>query len=129
MKYKVIKEFGCAKKGDVIEQNGAFWGMKLETENTSREMYLSEHAVEDMVKDGYLLEFENTEDETCDCCPALEKVSEFIDDKLEQYAEDYNNMMEAYNNQDIPACVKVEAETVYYNMTKILNAIKDIINE
>ena len=38
-------------------------------------------------------------------------------------------MMEKYNNQEIPACVKVEAETVYFNMCKLLNKIKEIINE
>jgi hypothetical protein len=38
-------------------------------------------------------------------------------------------MNEAYNDQEIPTCVKVEADTVYYNLTKVLNTIKDIINE
>ena len=48
---------------------------------------------------------------------------------VKQYDEDYNKVSEAYANQEIPTCVKVGAETVYYNMKKLLNKINSMIDE
>lgn len=121
-KFKVVKEFGCAKKGDVLEQNGDMLGFVEDTGDTHREMFMSNDLVEAYVEAGML-------EEVNSCCDTLEKVTNFVTEKLSQYENDYNEMMEAYNNQEIPACVKVEAETVYYNMNKILKAINDLINE
>lgn len=128
MKYKVVEETGSLRKGDVLEQDGNMWVLREETENSYREIVISKEIVDALYEQGSLLAEE--ECESCeDCCNALDKVRTFVDEKLEQYKQDYNNMMEAYENQDIPACVKVEAETVYYNMTKVLNAVKNLMNE
>ena len=128
MKYKVVEETGSLRKGDVLEQDGNMWVLREETENSFREIVISKEIVDALYEQGSLLAEE--ECESCeDCCNTLDKVKSFVDEKLEQYKQDYNNMMEAYENQDIPACVKVEAETVYYNMTKVLNAVKNLMNE
>ena len=38
--------------------------------------------------------------------------------------------MDKYSEGKVPPCVKLEAETVYYNLTKVLNKIKEeLINE
>lgn len=128
MKYKVVEETGSLRKGDVLEQDGNMWVLREETENSYREIVISKEIVDTLYEEGRLLAEE--ECEQCEnCCNTLDKVKSFVDEKLEQYKQDYNSMMEAYENQDIPACVKVEAETVYYNMTKVLNAVKNLMNE
>lgn len=43
-----------------------------------------------------------------------------VDTLEDQYKKDHDNLVEAYNNQEIPTCVKVEADTVYFNMNQIL---------
>ena len=56
-------------------------------------------------------------------------LKEYIDILIDTYEKDHKDMLEAFENGDVQPCVKVEAETVYYNMIKILNSIKDKINE
>ena len=65
-------------------------------------------------------------------CPSEEKLKEvlnFIDEKIEQYASDHEALTAQYNEGDVPQCVKVEADTVYFNLIKVLNKIKEIIHE
>lgn len=58
------------------------------------------------------------------------KVVELIDDLVNQYDKDYKEVMGKYSEGKVPPCVKLEAETVYYNLTKVLNKIKEeLINE
>jgi hypothetical protein len=63
------------------------------------------------------------------CEDRLVAVMNFIDEKLEQYATDHEALETQYNEGDVPQCVKVEADTVYFNLIKVLNKIKDIIHE
>jgi hypothetical protein len=53
----------------------------------------------------------------------------FVEEKIEQYTSDHEALTAQYNEGDVPQCVKVEADTVYFNLIKVLNKIKDIINE
>lgn len=127
MEFKVVKEFGCAKKGDVFKlatgyEYGDTYVLDVNEKNSSRMMVLSEDLVNSLVKDGYLLASKKTETN-------IDKLNQFIDTKLKEYEETYKKIEEAYNEQECPACLKVEAETVYTNMSKLLNEIKRIINE
>ena len=45
---------------------------------------------------------------------------------LQKYDSDLDEVLSKYNEGLIPTCVKVEAETVYYNMTKLLDKIKEL---
>lgn len=122
MKYRVIKSFGFLNNGDelTLDNNGYYINEK-ESECGYSSAKLNEAACNRYVNLGYLAEVKDTE--------KYDTLMNFIDDKLEQYKEDHDKMNEAYNNQEVPTCVKVEADTVYYNMTKILNKIKEMINE
>ena len=59
----------------------------------------------------------------------VNEISNFVETKIEQYTADHEALTEQYNEGDVPQCVKVEADTVYFNLIKVLNKIKDIINE
>ena len=130
--YKVIKEFGCAQKGDLLQENeeGLF---ELSVECNcddcycSRSICISSDIADTLAHAGYL-EFEEVES-TCPSEEKLEEVLSFIDEKIEQYEQDHEALIAQYNEGDVPQCVKVEADTVYFNLIKVLNKIKEIIHE
>ena len=128
--YKVIKEFGCAQKGDVLQENeeGLF---ELSVECNcddcycSRNICISSDIADTLVSAEYLEEFEEVEAEDA----RIVKVLEFCNEKIEQYTADHEALTEQYNEGDVPQCIKVEADTVYFNLIKVLNKVKEIINE
>lgn len=104
-------------------------------DTSERGMYIDEQTCKEYADDGYIIAIEDEDEYSCDdmlieeLSDKLTKIESTIDDLLTKYEEDHKQMNEAYNDQEIPTCVKVEADTVYYNLTKVLNTIKDIINE
>jgi hypothetical protein len=129
--YKVIKEFGCAQKGDVLQENeeGLFeLSMECNCDDCycSRNICISSDIADTLATAGYLEEFE--EEVRCPIAK-LNEVLNFVETKIEQYTEDHEALTAQYNEGDVPQCVKVEADTVYFNLIKVLNKIKDIINE
>lgn len=133
MQYKVIKPFGKAVKGDIFENTedvDIFELSKVEdNKDYFAETYMSidTTSVNNLVQQGFLEELEQAE---CACdCAKLAKVTSKINELLGTYAEDYKKLMEQYNEGEVPQCVKVEAETVYTNLTKVLQTLKNIVNE
>lgn len=136
MKYKVIKEFGIAKKGDILENSAkdpCLFTFEVEKDNSYRSMSISDELLDAYEEHGFVeLVEENNSTEGNEDMEAIDKlcyISDFVDTLLNQYEEDHKEVLEKYNNQEIPTCVKVEADTVYFNLTKVLNKIKDMINE
>lgn len=131
MKYKVIKNFLGLEKGDVLTENNDTVSLTACEEKAAgyikRSIEFNKELAEVYVKNGFLLEI---------CEPSfnsdntkLKQINEYIDSLLDTYGEDYNNMLEAFENGDVQPCVKVEAETVYHNLIKVLKSIKGKINE
>ena len=130
--YKVIKEFGCAQKGDILHENEeGFFELSVECDcpdcYNSRSICISSDIAVTLESAGYLQEFE--EDEVICPIAKLNEISNFVETKIEQYTSDHEALTAQYNEGDVPQCVKVEADTVYFNLIKVLNKIKDIINE
>ena len=132
--YKVIKEFASAQKGDMLTYNEDtnLYEFSMTTENDnekcSRYMCMDEETAEEFVESGNLLVIED-EDKEISVIDKLCALSDLIDTLEAQYKKDHDALVEAYNNQEIPTCVKVEADTVYFNMNQILKKVKEIINE
>ena len=128
--YKVIKEFGCAQKGDVLKENeeGLF---ELSVECDCADMYCSRSICisADIANTLVSAEFQEEFEEVDADCVKVVKVLEFCNEKIEQYTADHEALIAQYNEGEVPQCVKVEADTVYFNLIKVLNKIKDIINE
>ena len=130
--YNVIKEFGCAQKGDVLHENEeGLFELNVECDcsdcYSSRSICISSDVADTLATAGYLEEIKEmivsiAEDK-------LSEVLNFIDEKIEQYASDHEALTAQYNEGDVPQCVKVEADTVYFNLIKVLNKIKEIIHE
>lgn len=128
--YKVIKAFNDLEKGDVLnrtEDDTFFIEKESQTEFGDKyfSIELSEETAEILENDGYLLGMNDEDEENS----KLEEIKEYVDTLIDTYTNDFNSMMEAYNEGDIRTCVKVEAETVYHNLIKVLNSIKNKINE
>lgn len=132
--YKVIKEFASAQKGDMLTYNEDtnLYEFSMTTENDSekcsRYICMDEETAEEFVESGNLLVIED-ENEELSAIDKLCALSDLIDTLEAQYKKDHDALVEAYNNQEIPTCVKVEADTVYFNMNQILKKVKEIINE
>ena len=129
--YKVIKEFGCAQKGDVLQENEeGLFELSVECNcddgYSSRSVCVSSDVADTLALAGYLEEFE--EEVKCPIAK-LNEVLNFVETKIKQYTDDHDALLEQYNDGDVPQCVKVEADTVYFNLIKVLNKIKWIINE
>ena len=129
--YKVIKEFSCAQKGDVLQENEeGLFELNVECDcsdcYSSRSICISSDIANTLALAGYLEEFE--EEVKCPIA-ILNEVSNFVETKIEQYTADHEALTAQYNEGDVPQCVKVEADTVYFNLIKVLNKIKEIIHE
>lgn len=135
--YKVIKEFSFAEKGDVftkVEDLNLWELQKSETKpemETYTSMAFDSSTMDELAKKDYVIWF--SEDENvccvCDCCDKLEEVKEYVNTLIDTYTKDYNELIKDYNEGNVQQCVRVEAETVYHNLNKVLNSIKDLLDE
>lgn len=127
--YKVIKDFAAAKKGDILtyDPDLKLFVMNESDENSARAVFIDEETADDFVEKGYLLLIEEPIEDTASV--KLSKIADLIDMLSEQYQKDHDDIVAAYNNQEVPTCVKVEADTVYFNMNQILKKVEGIINE
>lgn len=131
-KYKVTKAFDEFEKGDVFvgNENGGYEFREISEKPGYREetiIEVNKEYIDEMVEEGYLTLIE--EEDSCGCCDKLEKVKLLVDTLLDTYKEDYENLLKAFEQGDVQQCVKVEAETVYYNLNKVLTRIKQEIDE
>lgn len=133
--YKVIKEFAAGKKGDILsyDEDYGIYVMDITEGKNHRFMGMDEEMIKSLVEEGYLLEVADEDEEDCDemcpCCEKLAKVEELVDELMTTYHNDLEATMKKAEEHQIPECVLVEAKTVYYNLNKVLKAIKDTINE
>lgn len=72
-------------------------------------------------EEGYLLSVDDESKYNVDA------TLELIDDLLKKYESNLKETNEKANKGEIQPCVKLEAETVYYNLNKVLNKIKDTL--
>lgn len=139
--YKVIKDFSFAEKGDVFTkvEDLNLWELQKSEVISDTETYTSmvfdSSTMEELANKDYVIwyseevEKDNNEDECEYYCNKLEKVKEYVNTLIDTYTKDYNELMKDYNEGNVQQCVKVEAETVYYNLNKVLNSIKDLLDE
>lgn len=127
--YKVIKEFACAKKGDVLTYNedSDLFEFDITSNGGYRTMFVDEETADEFVEEGFLEAFDNEPEMSIEE-DKLNKVSEMIDEMLDQNEQDGKTIQNKYDKGEIPACIKVEADTVHDNITKVLNKIKEVIN-
>lgn len=125
MKYKVVKEFDILKKGEVLDNVDGGFAFEEETDNTYRFVSYSNVVVDNLVKEGYLIEVKEEQSETTD--NTIDEAIAEINRLLESYKKDNDTVNEKFSNGELPYCAKVEADTVHSNLTKVLTHIKEIL--
>lgn len=150
--YKVIKPFGCAKAGDIFRLNIDSYNdeeVEYEMEDTkvtkkgtnSRYMSINGNYVESLVKGGNLqpwgaeltIEDSDEKKEAIENLPStadlkLMALEAFLEDCANRYQNNLNKIQEDYENGKVQPCVKVESETVNYNLLKFIKAVKQILD-
>lgn len=140
--YKVVKPFGCAKRDDIFKtEDGIEYVMESTNSNdkytNSRYMMITANYVLELLNGGNLKEWgEEIEDETntdeeyipSDAELKLIALEAFLDDCTKKYQDNIQKVNEDYKNGKIQPCVKVESETVNYNLLKFIKAVKQILD-
>ena len=107
--YKVIKPFRCAEVDDVFSYNKENENFIMSSEKTTdntysaKSMVISAKVIDNYTKAGLL--------------------SPTKEDKID------NNSDKVNEAGKMPTCQKVEHDTVYFNLMKVLNKFESIINE
>lgn len=120
MEYTFKKDFGFFKANDILTWNedlNAFT-MDVKEDNGFRSAMIDANTAEDLYEEGLLTKVEPKNDK-------INATVEFIDSLLKQYEDDYEEVMQKYKEGKVQPCVKVEAETVYFNLTKVLNKVRE----
>lgn len=117
--YKVIKPYGVAEKGDIFEQKDGLYVMEFTNEDYGKSMVIDSNTADFLCKEGYLLKVDKhgTKD-------TVATTLDLIDSLTKEYHDNLTEVNEKADKGELPACVAVEARTVYYNLTKVLNKIK-----
>lgn len=131
MKYKVVKEFDSMKKGEILDnkEDVDIFTFEEETDNSYRFISYSSNIIADLLDKGYLVEVNEETTESSELEDLICKVIDEIDSLIEQYEKDNQEVTEKVANNELPYCVKVEADTVHANLTKVLTHIKDMLLE
>ena len=134
--YKVIKSFGEAVVNDLFvydEKNDLFAMQSEEVKanySVSRSMKLDPVIAVLLCDEGYLeMSDAIMSSNECSNCTKLDMVKNFIYKQIEVYKKESTDIADKFDKGEIQPCVKVESDTVHYNLLKVLNTIKDIINE
>lgn len=132
--YKVIKPFGVLKSGDILTLEDGMYTFSDEKSSDSENYYsqvnvaVSSNMIEEYAKSGLVEPIENATVESKDE-KKIRQICTIIAQLKNTYNQRKNNIEKKYQEGKIQTCVKVEHDTVYFNMMKLLNKLEAIINE
>ena len=135
--FKVIKEFGGAKVGNIFcydEDEKCYVLYYINYSNEAIEsieytdVLLAPAIVEVLAKEGYLEEVKEKVSITPEATK-LKEITDFVYQQIENCKKDNTVIANKFEKGEVQPCVKVESDTVHYNLLKVLNHIKDLINE
>ena len=126
--YIVTEPFGGLDKGSIFNWNGKEYECIASYENaeyTSHyDITMSQALIEDYVKAG-LVSAVNEQDQS----NKLDKLAKEIEVLENKYEQRNRAVAKKYKAGKLQTCQKVEHDTVYFNLMKLLNRFKEIINE
>lgn len=131
--YKVIKPFGCAEVDDVFSYNKENENFIMSSEKTTdntysaKSMVISANVIDNYTKAGLLSP--TKEDKIDNNSDKVKKLYTEIKRLQNKYNQRNKVVEEKYEAGKMPTCQKVEHDTVYFNLMKVLNKFESIINE
>lgn len=127
--YIVTEPFGGLDKGSIFNWNGKEYeciSSYEDEEYTSHyEITISQTLIDDYVKSGLL----TAVNDSTSINDKLEKLVKEIDVLENKYEQRNKSVEKKYKAGKMQTCQKVEHDTVYFNLMKLLNHFKKIINE
>lgn len=138
IEYEVIKPLAFSsllKESDILVYKDGSYVFEKEISNDNfharTKVVLSEALINEYEQAGLIKalsskdknESSNTQDNK------LNKISSLICQLKNSYNQRKNNIEKKYKEGKLQTCVKVEHDTVYFNLMKVLNKIESIINE
>lgn len=131
--YKVLREFEGLEVGDILkydEEHDNFIFNRYVSDRNSSSSYtlsLSNGLVETYIKGGYLEPNSTLVEDKQDITHSkLRNLQDFIAKQKKFYQDRNERIQRKYDNGKLQSCVKVEHDTVYFNMMKLLNKIESI---
>ena len=121
--YKVIKPFGVLKSGDILTLDNDMYTFSDEKSSDSQNYYsqvnvaVSCDMIEEYAKSGLVEPIENVTVESNDE-KKIKQIRTIIAQLKNTYNQRKNNIEKKYQEGKIQTCVKVEHDTVYFNMMK-----------
>lgn len=131
--YKVIKPFGCAEVDDVFSYNKENENFIMSSEKTTdntysaKSMVISAKVIDNYTKAGLLSP--TKEDKIDNNSDKVKKLYTEIKRLQNKHNQRNKVVEEKYEAGKMPTCQKVEHDTVYFNLMKVLNKFESIINE
>lgn len=131
--YKVIKAFDNLEVGDILkydEDCGMYVYdqiLDLEGYSSMKTVAMSESLACEYAKSELLSPVQEetvTSDEY-----KIDKIKALIASLKNTYTQRNNSVIERYKKGKIQPCVKVEHDTVHFNLMKLLTKFEEIINE
>lgn len=132
-KYIVVKPFGFLRKGDILTLDGSLYIFSDEKSANNNDYYskvnvaFSIEMAQQYEKSGLIEAVEEDTNTVAD--NKLKKIAKLISTLKNTYDKRNKNIAKSYEDGKIQTCVKVEHDTVYFNMMKLLNKIESIVNE
>lgn len=134
-KYKVLEEFDNTHKGQIFEynedRNVYEYNVTHDGDGTYCSVYtsLSPSICEDFAKAGFLEEVVEAKEPISNADLKIKALSALIKDLKNKYETRNNKVQSKYEAGRMQTCVKVEHDTVHFNLMKLLNQFEKIVNE
>lgn len=134
--YKVIKPFGPLKIGNILTLDDDMYIFTYETDSEKSSYYscvnfaISKEVAESYCKNGFIEPLiDNEPTKECTECNKIKEIKTLISQLKNTYNQRKENIEKKYADGKIQTCVKVEHDTVYFNLMKLLNKLETIVNE
>lgn len=118
-KLKVVKEDGFFKKGDLLSYNEELDAYTLDVYcgGKFRSAMIDTNTAEELVEKEIMVEVDSTSD-------TVKDTIEFLEEKIKEYKQNLKENQEKFEKGELQPCVKVESETVLYNLIKFADNVK-----
>lgn len=116
---KVVKEDGFFKKGDLLSYNEELDAYTLDVYcgDKFRSAMIDTNTAEELVEKEIMVEVDSTSD-------TVKDTIEFLEEKIKEYKQNLKENQEKFEKGELQPCIKVESETVLYNLIKFADNVK-----
>lgn len=115
---KVVKEDGFFKKGDILTYDEELdaYTLDITSGDKFRSAMLDPITADELVEKEIMVKVSSSKE--------IEETINFLNEKIEEYKQNLKDTQDKFEKGEMQPCVKVEAETVLYNLIKFADNVK-----